>query len=274
MSEAAYTVELVGSREGTQGPNPSLILRYAVHNTDDDYRVRALANAASPPVYDLLVKQRIHTEQEGFGVWFADVEYGPAKLGEPGTVEWSFEIGGGGSQHITQSLTTANKYAAVGAPPDFKEAIGVRRDGNGLAVDGLDIDVTTFAWSETHHLAYNQVTPAYINTLYLLRGRVNDDVWRIFGKGEVRLVSISGSARGEWTVPLTFNFEASHNVTNLKIGDIVGIDKEGWHYLWTFYEDTEDLTANALVKNPKAVYIEQVYEYGDFSQLGLPDPWG
>jgi len=42
----AYTVELVGSREGTQGANPSLILRYAVYNTDDDYQVRALVNAA------------------------------------------------------------------------------------------------------------------------------------------------------------------------------------------------------------------------------------
>ena len=269
----SYTVELVGSREGTQGPNPSLVLRYAVYNTDDDYLVRALVGAASPPVYDALVKQQIHTEQEGAGFWLGDVEYGPAKLGDPGTVEWSFEIGGGGTRHITQSLKTAGKYAASGAPPNFKGAIGVRRDGNGLAVDGIDIDVTTFAWSETHHLAYIQITPAYINTLYLLRGKVNDDAWRIFSKGEVRLVSISGSARGEWTVPITFNFEASHNVTDLKVGDITGIAKEGWHYLWTFYEDTEDQSAQELVKNPKAVYVEQVHEYEDFSKLGLPDPW-
>ena len=269
----SYTVELVGSREGTQGPSPSLVLRYAVYNTDDDYLVRALVGAASPPVYDALVKQQIHTEQEGAGFWLGDVEYGPAKLGDPGTVEWSFEIGGGGTQHITQSLKTEGKYAASGTPPDFKGAIGVRRDGNGLAVDGIDIDVTTFAWSETHHLAYIQITPAYINTLYLLRGKVNDDAWRIFSKGEVRLVSISGSARGEWTVPITFNFEASHNVTDLKVGDITGIAKEGWHYLWTFYEDTEDQSAQELVKNPKAVYVEQVHEYEDFSKLGLPDPW-
>lgn len=51
------------------------------------------------------------------------------------------------------------------------------------------------------------------------------------------------------------------------------IAKEGWHYLWTFYEDAEDSGAQALVKNPKAVYVEQVYEYGNFAALGLPDPW-
>ncbi|NLS92242.1 MAG: hypothetical protein GXX96_08690 [Planctomycetaceae bacterium] len=269
----SYTVELVGSREGTQGNNPSLILRYAVFGTDDDFQVRGLVNAASPAVYDVLVKQQIHTHQEGEGVWFGDVEYGAAKLGMPGTAEWSFEIGGSATQHITQSLDTAGKYAADGTPPDFKGAIGVRSDGNGLAVDGIDIDLTTFAWSETHHLAYTAVTPAYINTLYLLRGKVNASAWRIFERGEVRLVSVTGSARGEWTVPLTFSFEASHNVTSLKVGDITGIDKEGWHYLWTFYEDAEDETAQALVKNPKAAYVEQVHEYGNFDALGLPDPW-
>lgn len=62
-------------------------------------------------------------------------------------------------------------------------------------------------------------------------------------------------------------------MTNLKVGDITGINKEGWHYLWTFYEDTEDTDAQALVKNPKAAYVEQVHEYGDFAALGLPDPW-
>lgn len=198
----SYTVELVGSREGTQGNSPSLILRYAVFGTDDDYQVRGLVNAASPAVYDVLVKQQIHTHQEGEGVWFGDVEYGAAKMGMPGTAEWSFEIGGSATQHITQSLNTAGKYAVEGTPPDFKVAIGVRNDGNGLAVDGIDIDLTTFAWSETHHLAYTAVTPAYINMLYLLRGKVNASAWRIFKRGEVRLVSITGSAAASGPSPL------------------------------------------------------------------------
>ena len=270
---SAYSVELVGSREGTQGPNPSLVLRYLIRGTDDDVLVRALANAGSPVTYDQLLKQQIHTQQEGEEWWLADVQYGTSQLGEAGSVQWSFEIGGGGSQHISQSLETVGKYVNSGTAPDFKGAIGVRRDGNGQAVDGLDIDLTTFAWSETHHIAYALVTPAYINTLYLLRGKVNDAAWRIFSKGEVRLISVSGSARGQRTVPITFGFEASHNTTGLTVGDITGIAKEGWQYLWTFYEDVEDQTAKELVKNPKAAYVERIHEYGDFADLGLPDPW-
>ena len=270
---SAYTVERVGSREGNQGANPSYVLRYLIRGTDDDVLVRALANASSPPTYDVLVKQQIHTVQEGGGWWLADVEYGPRQIGSPGSVEWSFEIGGGGSLHIQNSLATVGKYAKSGTAPDFKTAINVRRDGNGQAVDGLDIDATAFHWSETHHLAFGLVTPAYINKLYSLRGKVNDRAWRIFEKGEVRLTGISGSAKGEWTVPLTFSFEASHNATNLTVGDITGIAKEGWQYLWTYFEDVEDETAQELVKQPKTVYVERVFEYGNFDDLGLPDPW-
>ncbi len=39
--------------------------------------------------------------------------------------------------------------------------------------------------------------------------------------------------------------------------------------MWVRYEDSEDATAKALVKKPVAVYVEKVYEYGDFSGLGI-----
>jgi hypothetical protein len=35
------------------------------------------------------------------------------------------------------------------------------------------------------------------------------------------------------------------------------------------YESAEDTNAKALIKKPTAVYIEQVYEYGNFSGLGI-----
>jgi len=51
------------------------------------------------------------------------------------------------------------------------------------------------------------------------------------------------------------------------------VDKEGNDYLWIEYEPSEDATANALTNRPKAVHVERVYDYTDFSALGLPDPW-
>jgi hypothetical protein len=39
--------------------------------------------------------------------------------------------------------------------------------------------------------------------------------------------------------------------------------------MWIRYEDDEDTTAKKLIKKPTAVYVEQVYHYGDFSLLGI-----
>ncbi len=77
----------------------------------------------------------------------------------------------------------------------------------------------------------------------------------------------SGSLRSQEDWEITFRFAASPNVTGLVIGDIAGIDKKGWEYLWVRYADAED--QNVLVKKPIAVYVERVYEEGDFSLLGI-----
>lgn len=40
-------------------------------------------------------------------------------------------------------------------------------------------------------------------------------------------------------------------------------------YLWVRYANSVDDTAKALVKKPIATYVERVYEYGDFSLMGI-----
>lgn len=57
--------------------------------------------------------------------------------------------------------------------------------------------------------------------------------------------------------------------TGLAVGEIIGISKKGWEYLWVRYVDAEDAVAKAIVKKPQAVYVESVYEQGDFSDLGI-----
>jgi hypothetical protein len=53
------------------------------------------------------------------------------------------------------------------------------------------------------------------------------------------------------------------------LGNITGINKQGWHYLWVRFDDDEDSSAKTLIKKPIAAYVERVYEYGDFSALGI-----
>ncbi len=79
----------------------------------------------------------------------------------------------------------------------------------------------------------------------------------------------SGTKRGGGDWEITFRFAASRNRTNLTIGDITGISKKGWEYLWVRYADAEDANAKALIKKPVAVYVEKVYEEGDFGLLGI-----
>ena len=85
--------------------------------------------------------------------------------------------------------------------------------------------------------------------------------------GEVLFMGASGSKRGDDEWEITFRFAASPNVTNLTIGDITGVDKKGWEYLWVRYADAED--EKVLVKQPTAVYVEKVYESGNFAGLGI-----
>jgi hypothetical protein len=85
----------------------------------------------------------------------------------------------------------------------------------------------------------------------------------------VLFLGASGAKRGEEDWEITFRFAASPNMTGLQIGDITGINKKGWEYLWVRYADDEDANAKVLIKKPIAAYVEKVYEDGDFSGLGI-----
>ncbi len=66
-----------------------------------------------------------------------------------------------------------------------------------------------------------------------------------------------------------YRFAASPNVTGQTIGDITGIDKKGWEYLWVRYEHKKDETANELIQRPISVHIERVYRTNDLNDLGI-----
>ena len=184
---------------------------------------------------------------------------------EVGESSFSFDTGGG-TQHITQSIQTINKYAPPGkTAPDFKGAVGVTHDN----VEGVDITIPVYNFSETHYLDDAVVTPSYRGTLFNLTGKVNNDSFKGMAAGECLFLGASGSKRGSDDWEITFRFAASPNKTGLTVGEITGIDKKGWEYMWVRYADSEDTAAKAIVKKPVAAYIEKVYDEGDFSQLGI-----
>ncbi len=260
----AVIIEKYDSRETTVGvQNPSVELLYVVDGTEDDAAVRALVEATIPAIYAGLVFQNYHISHQGSGLWEVSVRYGKKEPKEPGESSFSFDTGGG-TTHITQSLQTVSRYAPPGqTSPDFKGAIGVNND----SVEGTDITIPVYNFKETHYISVALVTPAYKATLFYLTGKVNAFPFKGFAPGEVLFMGASGSQRGQEDWEITFSFAASPNATGLTVGDIIGIDKKGWEYLWVRYQDSED--ADVLVKQPAAVYVEQVYPYGDFSLLGI-----
>jgi len=55
----------------------------------------------------------------------------------------------------------------------------------------------------------------------------------------------------------------------LMIGESGPIKKKGWEYLWTSYEESEDLATRTKTKAPVAVYVEKVIGYTNFDNLGI-----
>lgn len=257
------------SREVTGGSDPSVTLKFVIQGTDSDIVALALVKAACSTIYlcDGISLQRQNygvTPLEGGLIWEGTVRYGKYAPLSVADSSYSFSIGSE-TNHITQSMATTG-YVASGTAPNHSGAIGVH-DGD---VDGVDIDLGSYEWSETYQFNPALITLEYKLILFQLRKRVNDKPWRNFAAGEVRLMGVSGTYKtGDDYAELTYSFKANPNVTNQTIGTITGINKKGWEYLWVEYESTEDATAKKLVKKPIAVHVEKVYETGDYSLLGI-----
>ncbi len=271
---AITVTEKFESRKSTKGDNPSSSsaeLVYSVRGTNDDLAARNQAKNTSPATYDGMPRQSVSVEPVGDELWEAIVRYAKnqgGSLPEPGESIFSFDTGGG-TQHITQSKQTVSSHAPSGSSaPGFGGAIGVTADG----VEGVDITVPVFQFSETHSFSNNQVTPSYKGTLFSLTGKVNAGAFKGFQAGEVLFLGASGSRRGtdpddDWEI--TFRFAASPNAGGISVGNINGISKKGWEYLWVRYADQEDTGSRAIVKRPVAAYVERVYDEGNFAGLGI-----
>jgi hypothetical protein len=262
---AITVTEKWDSRPTTLGDQPSVELNYIIDGTDDDVDAHAALLSTAPTTYGGLVLQSSQIERIAEYSWDGSVRYGLTQASEAGDSQFSFDTGGG-TQHITQGIANVNRYAPSGATAaDFKGGIGVTADH----VEGVDVTIPVYNFSETHYFDDSTVTGAYKVILFGLTGSVNNAAFKGFATGEVLFLGASGSKRGQEPWEISFKFAASPNATGLTVGDITGIDKKGWEYLWVRYSDAEDSSAKMLVKRPIGAYVEQVYPYGDFSGLGI-----
>jgi hypothetical protein len=255
--------------ESRAGDRKSLDLIYSISGTDSDATARTEMLSAAPGFHDGLKRldESAHVEPVGNNLWQGTVRYEkqeptPASVGES---SFTFDTGGG-TQHITQSLSTVGSYAPAGnTPPNFGGAIGVTHD----SVEGVDITVPVYTFTETHIIAASTVNNTYKGNLFRLTGRVNNAGFKGTAAGECLFLGAAGSKRGTDDWEITFRFAASPNRTDLAVGDITVASKKGWEYLWVRYADAEDAGAKMLIKKPVAAYVEKVYEEDNFALLGI-----
>ena len=174
---------------------------------------------------------------------------------------------GGGSMHRNQSIQTRAKFPKDA--PDFGGAIEVDNEGN---VNGTDVTMPVFNFTETHVLSGMKVTTSYKKGLAALTGTVNSSNFRGFASGEVLFLGASGTKRSKkasapWEI--TYKFAVSPNEARIDIGDLRVTNKFGWDYLWVRYASKVDESKKNVIKKPVAAYVEQVYPAGDFGKLGI-----
>lgn len=255
-----------GSRTGVDDASVELV--FMCLDSDDDLEIKAaliatgsLPNGA-PDTYDGLPKSEVAIEQLANEVWRGTVTYGN---GDKQESVFSFDTGGGTTKIQRADVVDSAPVSLSLDPPDLGGAINY----DGENVDGVDITIPALKYSETHYFDDALVTLTYVKTLAQLTGSVNNDTFKGFDAGEVLFIGASGTKRGRGDWEITFNFELSSNLTSLDVGLADTLDKKGWEYLWLYFKDTDDTTANELVKTPHAGYVHEVYKPQDFSLIGI-----
>ena len=245
---------------------------YMLIGSADEVFVRQYARMATPTVTLGLLRKDIEVNETAPGTWEVRPKYGTRdqKQPEAGDMKWEFDTTAT-SQKITQSKQTVNSYGIGGSTPaNFGGAIGVHDD----SVDGCEVLMPQFRWHETHQLDAADVDFSYAQTLYQLTGKTNQASFRNFGEKQVLFLGAKGSwsARAANIVEITYSFSAATDATGLTIGDITGVAKKAWDYLWVLYGMVGSgggSQVTQLAKKPKAAYVERVYDSADYSRLGI-----
>jgi len=277
---AITVTEILGSRPVTVGRSSSAELKYQAVGSSDDAEIYDAVAAAAPASYRNWPIASINLEPDGAAdIWKASVRYQPAggQKKEPsaiGEVTISFDTTGG-TQHITQSLSTISRTGPVGdTAPDYKGAIGVTSE----AVEGCDVTVPVFNFTVTKVFAAGSLPNP--GTIFALTGSVNAAPFSVTDSKTGLTITLAageclfmggraGGQRGDGGVEFSYSFAGSPNKTDIAIGNITVPSKKGWEYLWVRYRDVKDDAAKMLVKRPFAAYVEKVYPDGAFAGLGL-----
>lgn len=169
----------------------------------------------------------------------------------------------GGTRHVDVSYGT-RAYAINGSAPNFGGGIG----WNGEGFDGVDIVSPSIVFDVTARTPVGFVAnfATFLNKVVPFIGCVNSESFYGCAPGTVLFNGITSSSLKSRTTnsgatdyywEMTYSFAAQPNVVLNVQG--VAVPKGGWEYVWALGSE----------ESVQAIYVEQVYQTANLSQLGF-----
>ena len=216
-------------------------------------------------------------DEKGGGNWEVVVSY----VKNPDQETLSYSIGVQSTKMYT-SLSTVRTYDCVNggidtdATPNFFKSIGI----NGQNIDGVEVEIGKTTFTINRKLKMSTLSADYLDIVQAMTPSINDDTFDYTFKGQVlswdsgelKFGGVHFQLTSDDALDITYSFAVSKNLVagaNFTIGSSDAIEKLGWDYMWVFSRPATDAVANILVKQPLGAYIEKVFDYTDFSVLGL-----
>lgn len=258
-----------------------LVREWFVGGTTDPIEVRDLLALANAVNFYGLSRKSIEIDNLGApDLWAGTVTYGVSAVPDGlRPDQLSFKVSAG-TVHINQSKETVYRLTkddpnppvangGLGSAPDQQGAIGVDRE----TVHGCDVVVPKMEWTKSVQRA--SVDFPYLRTVRNLVGKTNNAEFYGFPAGTLLYLGCEpSSAVGTlddgtkflfWNV--AHSFQQEENQIDVSVGPITIPSKKGFDYVWAQYKPATD--AGQLVAPPTNVYVERVYDEGNFALLEI-----
>lgn len=269
------------SRVLSDGSAKERTYKYTVMGSADQAAVLMALQQGTPTVADSLIRTLITANPVGVdevaddGIWDAEVKYTAFQLPvyQVGDLVHSFEIGAGHAHTTHARKHISDTVCNAGVLEMFNGAINVEGTGEHTRVGGVEIDIPVYTFGQTMIYSDGQLTAEFIGNVYTLINKVNDAPFKGLAIGECRFLGMSGTKRGVADWECTARFAGSPNVDDVcadwpaAIKPAAAVPKKGWEYFWVRYGLAKG--DKSYIQKPQSVHVEQVYDYGDYSLLGL-----
>lgn len=176
------------------------------------------------------------------------------------------------ASHLQQKF---NSYKLTGNPEiDTKLAINPQQDGK---IDGVDVAASTRVYTLTGYVTEDDFNSTYGPAWDTATDCVNQYLWRGFPPRCIRFDGYDARGRvpnfldptGPLLVKATLSFEARQPVTGDTVGEITGINYQGFDVVSQIQRESVDATTHEKRAKTIQVDVGRVAKLYNFSSLGM-----